>query len=83
MNQDNIKVIREAVIKVNPEIKGRPIRLSGILLTILGTPQKPRLSAGWRDLEKFMNPYIHWDLQHDNLNEQSPKTMNFLYNLLK
>jgi len=64
------------------KILGRPIRLADVLLAILGPFDKPRLSAGWQGLEAFMTPYIHWNLRDDNLNNQSPQTQEFIFNLI-
>lgn len=58
------------------KILGRPIRLSDVLVAIMGKPEKPQMAGFWADV------IINWKLSDDNLDHQSEACINFLHNLL-
>ncbi len=62
------------------EIIGRPIRLADVLLAI----KSPFYINAYGQMESMGkdNGGISWDLKHDDLNLQTQKTINFLYDLL-
>jgi hypothetical protein len=65
------------------KIVGRPIRLADVLLAILEPPDKKKKEEKWKNLRGFLEPYIHWDLRHDDLSLQPEETVAFIHGLLK
>lgn len=60
-------------------IIGRPIRLADVLLAV-NEADNPHSIDGDKDHENVM---WKWNWKDDNLNNQSPETINFIHNLLK
>lgn len=80
--------------KAKLEIIGRPITIADILLAVKKSLQRPHasiseddgdLSANYHDLktQKFSQVVNAWDLKDDNLEHQSPETLEFLAKVLE
>lgn len=67
------------------EILGRDIRLADVLLAIKDRVVKTDyLSRTYEEIQDLTyNIIIRWNLKQDRLEDQSPETIEFIYNLLK
>lgn len=67
----------------NWEIIGRPIRLADVLLAVTQIPRIKMFSqAVIMGAEEPRKIAEIWDLRNDDLTKQSPKTIDFIHNLL-
>lgn len=70
-------------IQDNYEIIGRPIRLADVLYML----QQTLFTNQWlkkNDVDDLLyNILLRYDLKNDNLEHQSPETIDFIYNLIK
>lgn len=83
-NQDKIAFIRQKAIEANKFIAYRPfkdVRLADVLLAIKETAEPYALSALL--LVRQEGQPEAWNLREDNLEDQTPETIDFIYSLLK
>lgn len=96
MNQDKYKSVREAIIKANPfrhepweydtgepvgsgYIKHNPCRLADVVLATM----KNKDGCTKKELADILLQFAYlWDCLQDSLEDQSPETIEFLYELL-